>query len=305
MKSREYYHRQLQSANELQLVVKAMKASAGSAVQQFRQAAESLDKYEETVHLGLKAWFSGLYSKEHPGKRQNRIMTGAKQASGKFKTGILVFGSEQGMCGQFNQVIANFTVKKLEELSLTPVSVKTIGIGHRIQVPLENERFQSEEYLPLPSTISALSGDVQQAVIQLESWQKQDINQVLLFYNHLKTKSSYKSLMIQLLPLDTGWLKEIQSEPWLTHQIPLYTMKPADLFAKLIEEYLFTSLYRAYAHTLASENASRLVTMQNAEKNIDDHIQKLQLSFNHFRQNQIDEELRDIISGFEAIVGNQ
>lgn len=295
MKSREYYHRQLQSANELQLVVKAMKASAGSAVQQFRQAAESLDQYEETVHLGLKAWF----------KRQNRMMREIKQAFGQSKTGILVFGSEQGMCGQFNQVIANFTVKKLEELSLTPISVKTIGIGHRIQVPLENEGFIPEEYLPLPSTISALSGDVQQAVIQLESWQKQDVNQVLLFYNHLKTKSSYKPLMIQLLPLDTDWLKEIQSEPWLTHQIPLYTMRPEDLFSKLIEEYLFTGLYRAYTHTLASENASRLVTMQNAEKNIDDHIQKLQFSFNHFRQNQIDEELRDIISGFEAIVGDQ
>jgi F-type H+-transporting ATPase subunit gamma len=55
------------------------------------------------------------------------------------------------------------------------------------------------------------------------------------------------------------------------------------LFA-FVGEYLFVSLYRACAESLASENASRLAAMQGADKNI--------------------EELFDVISGFEALSKN-
>ncbi|HDP94800.1 MAG TPA: F0F1 ATP synthase subunit gamma, partial [Candidatus Aminicenantes bacterium] len=61
------------------------------------------------------------------------------------------------------------------------------------------------------------------------------------------------------------------------------------------------SLFRACAESLASENASRLAAMQRAEKNIDELLENLNRSFHRLRQSSIDEELFDIISGFEAL----
>ena len=69
----------------------------------------------------------------------------------------------------------------------------------------------------------------------------------------------------------------------------------------LVSEYLFVSLFRAYAESLASENASRLVAMQRAEKNIDELLEDLKRNFHRLRQNSIDEELFDGVSGFEAL----
>ena len=71
--------------------------------------------------------------------------------------------------------------------------------------------------------------------------------------------------------------------------------------AALMSEYLFVSLYRACAESLASENAARLEAMQRAEKNIDELRNDLSFLFNRLRQNSIDEELFDVIAGFEAI----
>jgi F-type H+-transporting ATPase subunit gamma len=68
----------------------------------------------------------------------------------------------------------------------------------------------------------------------------------------------------------------------------------------LIREYLFVSLFRACAESLASENASRLAAMQRADKNIDD-CWRLNGTFHRLRQSGIDEELFDVISGFEAL----
>ena len=69
----------------------------------------------------------------------------------------------------------------------------------------------------------------------------------------------------------------------------------------LISEYLFVSLFRACAESLASENASRLAAMERADKNIDELLENFQGAFHRLRQTGIDEELFDVISGYEAL----
>lgn len=71
----------------------------------------------------------------------------------------------------------------------------------------------------------------------------------------------------------------------------------------LIREYLFVSLFRACAESLASENASRLAAMQRAEKNIDELLDGLNGTFHRVRQSGIDEELFDVVASFEALAG--
>jgi len=68
-----------------------------------------------------------------------------------------------------------------------------------------------------------------------------------------------------------------------------------------IREYLFVLLFQACAESLASENASRLAAMQRAEKNIDGILEDLNLKLHRIRQESIDEELFDVISGYEAL----
>jgi F-type H+-transporting ATPase subunit gamma len=67
-----------------------------------------------------------------------------------------------------------------------------------------------------------------------------------------------------------------------------------------VREYLFISIFRACAESLASENASRLAAMQRAEKNIDQLLKDLQSAFHRVRQAGIDEELFDVVAAYEG-----
>jgi F-type H+-transporting ATPase subunit gamma len=69
----------------------------------------------------------------------------------------------------------------------------------------------------------------------------------------------------------------------------------------LIHEQLFISLYRACAESLASENASRLEAMQRAQENIESVSDEFQRSLNRLRQSSIDEELFDVVAGFNSL----
>jgi F-type H+-transporting ATPase subunit gamma len=73
----------------------------------------------------------------------------------------------------------------------------------------------------------------------------------------------------------------------------------------LIREYLFVSLFRACAESLASENASRLAAMQRADRNIDDLLETLNGNFHRLRQSSIDEELFEVTASFDALRTDQ
>jgi F-type H+-transporting ATPase subunit gamma len=74
-----------------------------------------------------------------------------------------------------------------------------------------------------------------------------------------------------------------------------------DLFAALVRQYLFVSLYRAFAESLAGEHASRLAAMQRAETNVEERLDMLEQTYHRRRQRAITEEVLDITAGFEAL----
>ena len=106
------------------------------------------------------------------------------------------------------------------------------------------------------------------------------------------------------LPLDAEWRANLSSQPWPTKFLPEVLGASSHTLRSLIREYLFISLFRACAESLASENASRLAAMGRAERNIGDLLVELQGDFRRQRQEGIDEELFEVISGYEALKGD-
>ncbi|MDB9337432.1 F0F1 ATP synthase subunit gamma, partial [Nodularia spumigena] len=107
------------------------------------------------------------------------------------------------------------------------------------------------------------------------------------------------------LPVDPNWLKNLEKKAWSTPVLPTFTMNENQLFSALIRQYLFISLYLALAESLASENASRLSSMQAAEKNIEERLSDFNADYRRQRQSSITAELLDIVSGFEALTQPQ
>ncbi|MBK5204959.1 MAG: F0F1 ATP synthase subunit gamma [Polaromonas sp.] len=282
--------RKIGSAGDLQSVVRTMKAMAASSIGQYENAVRSLDDYYRTVQLGLAACF-----------RQSELPGTTTQAQQKEvgAIGAVVFGSDQGLVGQFNDVMGDFVVNTLGNLS----GKKTVwAVGERIQSRLAGTGLPLGERFILPNSIGAITPLVGQILIEMETHrEKGEIAQVYLFHNRPKSGSVYTPVSQRLLPLDDAWRHDLVAINWPTKNLPqVMNDKEATLLA-FVREYLFVSLFRACAESLASENASRLAAMQRAEKNIDELLEDLNRSFHRLRQSGIDEELFDVVSGFEAL----
>jgi F-type H+-transporting ATPase subunit gamma len=159
--------------------------------------------------------------------------------------------------------------------------------------------------MPIRSTPDTVAAITPLTVAILESIQQhretRSVARVLMFHNRPLGGKAYRPTRQQLLPFDGEWLRELAKRLWPTQMIPQILPVETETLAALLHEYLFVSLFRACAESLASENASRLAAMQAAERKIGDLIDQLRLEYNQARQTSIDEELFDVITGYEAL----
>ncbi|MDR9502228.1 MAG: F0F1 ATP synthase subunit gamma [Desulfurivibrionaceae bacterium] len=282
--------RKMQSAGKLQAVVRTMKALAASSIGQYERAVQALTDYDRTVEMGLIAFF----------RRQGVAGGGAPSESRqKRAVGVVVFGSDQGLVGKFNEALVDFTVETLGALA---GEKKVWAVGERLHMRLEDAGLPPTGGFVVPNSVTAITPLVAEILTTLERQRSQgEINHVYLFYNRPQAQTLYDQVSQRLLPLDDTWRRDLSEGRWPTRNLPQLLVESERTLAALIREYLFVSLFKACAESLASENASRLAAMQRAEKNIEELLEELGGTFHRLRQSGIDEELFDVISGYESL----
>ncbi len=291
MASIESLKKRIHTTEDLQSVVKSMRVFAALNLKQYEQAILSQDVYVHTIERGLQTLLkmkpgSDVLAKQAPGGRQ----------------GSIVFGSDQGLCGSFNEQIALYALNNIRASGDQPDERGTLAIGHRVARQLEEAGQPIGECLPTPSSRAGITVMAQDILVKIETWQReQDFNRIILYYHALLPEKGVTPCLRVLLPIDRAWLQRLEETPWPTRSRATFTMNWDQLFSQLIHHYLFISLSKAFAESLASENACRLVAMQGAERNIAEHREELLGDFQQLRQSSITEELLDIIGGYEVL----
>jgi F-type H+-transporting ATPase subunit gamma len=285
----------ISGAGDLQSVVRTMKALAASSVGQYEQSVRALDDYYRTVQLGLGVCLRRRESAPLNAEQRQRSDSGP--------IGAFVFGSDQGLVGRFNDVVADEAVKTLAGLA---GSKEVWAVGSRVHERLADAGLPLSGLFEVPTSVKAITPLVGEIQLESEAHRaKGEYSRVYVFHNRPQSGALYAPVSLRLLPLDARWQQGLVDVHWPTKNLPEVMCGGAATLRALIREYLFISLFRACAESLASENASRLAAMQRADKNIDELLETLHGTFHRLRQSGIDEELFDVVSGFEALGGSE
>jgi F-type H+-transporting ATPase subunit gamma len=291
METLEAMRRRLCGAEELMSIVKTMKALAAVNIRQVERAVQSLAQYDQTVQLALQ-----VVARQAP----ELLASGRSTPSDRWL--LIVLGTDQGMAGQFNDIVAAHAARRMKETEPPDGRWTLWACGIRAKARLERLGCRVGEVFDIPTSVTAIQGVVHEVLLHVESWHSLGRNgRVELVYNRPVSGASFQPVHVQLLPVDTAWLRSFVARKWPSRVLPTCTMEPAQLLSSLVRQFLFVTLYRAVAESWASENASRLAGMQVAEKNISDRLEELRTAYHQQRQSVITEELMDVISGFEAL----
>lgn len=296
MESLEQLHKQLASLDELRTIVKTMKALSAASIRQYEQAVESLADYYRTIERGLHVV---LKETEPPARAPARREAPRRLAA-------IVFGSDHGLCGRFNEEITEHATQRMGAVAADPEHRLLLAVGARVAASLEQAGHAVEENFLVPGSAGQITATVQQILLKVEEWRESaGIYYVLLFYNRHSRRRGYQPTGLELLPISLRRFHRIEAERWPSRTLPTFTMEREALLRRLLHQYLFVSIFRACAESQASEHASRLAAMQSAQRNLDERLADVTMRFRRARQNVITAELLDVVAGFEAITAEQ
>ncbi len=282
--------RKIAGAGDLESVVRSMKALAAANIGQYEQSVLALADYDRTVELGLVVCL----------RRPGVAVPHAGPAAPPPKTvHSVVFGSDQGLVGQFNDVLAELVARTLDPL---PGEKKIWAVGDRIAARLADAGLTPAGLFPVPTSVTAVTPLVGRILVESEAHRHRgELVQLYLFHNRPTSGAAYEPAGQHMLPLDAQWGPRSAHAPWSTGKLPEVLGDHDQTLRALIREYLFVSIYKACVESLAAENASRLAAMQRAEKNIAELVETLNQRYRRLRQESIDNELFEVLSGYEAL----
>lgn len=275
----------IESAENLESIVSTMKAHASSNINQFQNAAKASMEYRRVLDMSLYVILS---------QEEEELLALDEIEDGEVLH--IVFGSDHGLAGRFNERISSFALEKIAKNS----NNKIIVIGQQIFQRLKDD-FDIYTSFMQPQTTDSISSMVNRLLVEIDVLRDEtDVGKIVLYYNRPEDNSTFTVDTELLFPID---LLEIAKSKvkWESNSIPTYFVEKEKIISDLIRQYFFITLYRAFCFSLASENASRLASMQSAEKNIDERLESLNFEYRRERQNSITEELNDVVSGFKAI----
>ncbi len=302
MQTLEGLKRRIKTTSSLRDIVSSMKTLSAVSVGQYEKSTIALNQYAENVELALQGL---LHGKNFPNPTKRNL---------KEKTIAVILGSDQGLVGRFNKSIANFAFDYFKKNDIKKEDISLIVGGRSLSSKILSFGWDINTLFTMPSSVKAMITVAKKIVLKLNEIQTEQQQgdkdfsfanntfKVYIFYNSKDEHSFTKQNVIQLLPIDTTFLKKIKERQWPTKNLPIYNFNSRKkLFSSFIRQLLFVDIYKAISQSLAAEHFTRMISMQNAEKNIDEHLEMMNLEYQQRRQTEITNELLDVVIGAEVL----
>jgi len=271
--------RQLKSVTGLNNLVKTLKVLSAVNLRIFSRVCQATEAYLDNIEQGLQVVLKALPMPPVQGRGEPKLV---------------VLGSDHGLCGAFHTNL-------LHRVEIPTPMREVICVGTRLAEAAQDLGLRVDQVISAPTSAAGMAevgAELLQHLLPMDGG-------VQVLYQHSQLQAS----TMKLWPLDELWLGELRQRPWLKPGqrggLPRCWGEPGAALEWLLEEHLQVRLQQALAHSLASESQARLLTMQAAEKNLDEMRAGLQDNLQSRRQNAVTEELLDVIAGFEILRGEQ
>ncbi len=291
MESLEQLRGRLDTLTGLHSLVGTMKALASVGVHRLDEATRSVAQYDRAVELGLHVV---LRTMPEPPSTPSRA---------RGPRGAIVFGSDHGLCGRFNEDLLEFAAERLAALGRDDRPLRLMAVGARAGALLDVRGYPPEIEFFVPGTPEAATPSVRQILLAVERWRDDGVEEVAMLHQRPRPNGRCRPVLVPLLPVAPRRFRQIGDLPWASHSLPTFTMERDALLAAMLRQYFFVSVFRALIESIAAENASRLAAMQAAERNLEERSVELLAELRRKRQEGITAELLDIVSGYEALGG--
>lgn len=202
---------------------------------------------------------------------------------------LIIIAPDKGLCGA---LVTNLT---REYLKLGNGQYYIITVGKKIEKAVSLLKNEILAVFPFGTTLPLYESIYPLAKIIEEYFLNKKVNSVQIVSTQFTSVFVQKPILSTLLPIKLNLESKSNSEK--TKSFELFEPNALEILPDLLRHYLEMVLYQHLLESYLSEQAARMISMQNATNNAKDIITQLTLDYNKARQQKITNEILDITSG--------
>ena len=271
----------IKSIESTKKITKAMELVASSKVRKARENAERTRMFYGILDAAIA-------DLENSGSGFENIFSKKREVK---KICYIVIAGDRGLAGGFNNNVFKMVA---EDAGNTPYCVMPIGKKAEEHFTHIGKDIVYNHY-PLTAEIHVASC-VEIGKLVAEGFKKGDFDRVCVVYTEFVSMISQVASLKNVLPLPQKASAESGAK-----MLTLYEPDPAEIYERIVPQYISGTIYNSVCESLASEYAARRSAMDSATKNATEMIDDLTLKYNRARQNVITQELNEIVAGAEAL----
>ena len=272
----------IKSVKSIQKVTSAMKMVAAAKVRKAQEKMEQARPYTSALEDTINHILPDV-------SRGDLDLLNVREIRRK---AYVIVSADRGLAGGFNSNIIKVAEKEIAEFGKENVDLFCIGKKAR-------DHFKRRDYNIIESHIdfwSELNFDNAMMIGRsaIEHFTSGKVDEIHVIYNYFVNMAQQEIKSEVLLPLsyhDEGFEEKDR----------LYEPSKEVLVSSLVPRHLNIQIWKYLLESYASEQAARMMAMENATTNAGDMIKSLTLEFNKARQAAITTEMLEIVSGAEAL----
>jgi F-type H+-transporting ATPase subunit gamma len=292
MPSQKHLRRRLRTVNNTKLITRAMRSVAASKMRKTQDRRDQIKPYANQLQ---KLVANVVRSVGFEGQPLMQTREGGKRL-------VVVFSSDRGLCGAFNNTIIRYVEDYLKSLE---GEFEIYAVGKRC-----GDHFRKNGY-PLKRVQADFRGNVAlDRILEIaeeikKAFLEEGFTRVDLIYNRAITAMIYRPHREQFLPLNEEELYAGLGKESHSTQAVDYIFEPdaKTLLGDLLPKFVETKIFYTFVDAFAAEHQARMLAMSTANENCIELIGALTLQMNKARQADITKEILEIVGGAEALKG--
>jgi len=268
-----------------QKITKAMKIVAATKLKKHERIRKTSDPFSQSLDTLVRTLIQHTYHARHPLlEEQHHVAQG----------GIIIIGSDRGLCGSFNGNLFRKTLEFMAEQQ---------QCERLLVVPLGKRTY--DFFKKTPYTIMFHETDIEKKDLRtfadsladrlVKAYMDGTVHRWCVVSNRFVNKATFDFSHDVIMPLT------IEREAHLEDSLYLYENDPSAVLNYLLPRYISDLLYKLIIESKTAEEFARMMAMDSATENANELLSELTLFYNRTRQQVITKEISEIVAGAEAL----
>ena len=300
--------KQIRSVANIKKITKAMELVSAAKMQKAVSAVLASRPFSQLAWQLVLA----IASKTNP--RLHKLLAPKTKIN---RIGILLFSSNRGLCGVFNQQIVRHALTYLKNQSTAAAATQFefITVGKKGAQLVASHNAQIIADFAKSDIITDINAIRPISKLILDQYLNKHFDQVVLIYTDFISSLKQQPQIKQILPIVTARPVDLGEVGRQSEKTPVstpenrwnykYIFEPsaAIVLDNFLPRLIELQIYQAILESNASEHSARMFAMRNAADAATDLISDLTLSFNKIRQSSITQEISEITISKVALEG--